>query len=173
MPEPKIERYETITVETTQKNQYGDLMVNGTLKIGKKRSNLFDVCQPGAEIKLGYASYMNKEYIATAEQTGKHIVPEDHLVKAAKEMGAVPVDEIRKDGFKPQPSPQDPQSKSTPLPDKMTPELWDAKESRTRKSIERQKSLELVINLVIADKIPLQEASTWVLKFERYLESGK
>jgi hypothetical protein len=101
MPEPKIERYETITVETTQQNQYGDLMVNGTLKVGKKRSNLFDVFQPGAEVKLGYASYMNKEYIATAEQTGTHTLPEEgHLVKAAKAMGAVPVNETPKSSVK-------------------------------------------------------------------------
>ena len=95
MPEPKIERYETITVETTQKNQYGDLLVNGTLKVGNKRSHLFEVFQPGAEVKLGYAVYMNKEYIATAEQTGTHTVPkeEGHLVKAAKAMGAEVISE--------------------------------------------------------------------------------
>jgi len=74
MPEPKIERYELITVESTEKNQYGDLLVNGKLKVGNKRSQLFDIFQPGAEIKIGWASYMNKEYIASAEQTGTHVV---------------------------------------------------------------------------------------------------
>ncbi len=93
MPESKIERYEVIIVENTQQNQYGDLIVNGSLKVGKKRNNLFNVFQPGAEVKLGYASYMNKEYIATAEQTGTHVAPkeEGHLVKAAKAMGAVEI----------------------------------------------------------------------------------
>jgi hypothetical protein len=107
----KIERYELITVQTAQPNQYGDLLVNGTYKVGKKRSNLFDVFQVGAEVKLGYASYLNKEYIATAEQTGKHEV--NHLVEAAKNLGAVPVDDIRTDGYKP-PSGA-PESKSTPV----------------------------------------------------------
>jgi len=81
MAEPKIERYEVITVETTQKNQYGDLLVNGTLKVGNKRSNLFDVFQPGAEVKIGYASYMNKEYIASAEQTGTHTMTHNVIPK--------------------------------------------------------------------------------------------
>jgi hypothetical protein len=72
---PEIERYGTITVQTVEKNQYGDLLVNGKIKIGNKRSNLFDVFQPGAEVKVGYASYMNKEYIASAEQTGTHVIP--------------------------------------------------------------------------------------------------
>jgi len=94
MPEPKIERYEVITVENTQQNQYGDLIVNGNLKVGNKRTHLFDVFQPGAEVKLGYAVYMNKEYIATAEQTGTHTISEEgHLVKAAKDMGAKVISE--------------------------------------------------------------------------------
>ncbi len=111
----KIERYETIIVESVKQNQYGDLVVNGTLKVGKKRASLFNVFQVGAEVNLGYASYMNKEYIASAEQTGVHKVPDSKLVAAAKELGAVPVDEIRADGFKPQPTSQAPQSKSTPV----------------------------------------------------------
>jgi hypothetical protein len=70
--ESKIDRYEVITVETVNKNQYGDLIVNGNIKIGVKRNHLFGVFQSGAEVKLGYASYMNKEYVSTAEQTGVH-----------------------------------------------------------------------------------------------------
>jgi hypothetical protein len=85
----KIERYELITVETTENDKYGNLIVNGTYKVGAKRANIFQVFQAGAEVKLGYATYMNKEYIATAEQTGKHIVKADptpdDLAKAYKE----------------------------------------------------------------------------------------
>ncbi len=69
---PEIIRSEVITVKSASKNQYGDLMVNGTLKVGNKRSNLFGIFQEGAEVKIGYASYMNKEYIAIAEQIGEH-----------------------------------------------------------------------------------------------------
>jgi hypothetical protein len=67
-----ITREEIITVKDAQKNQYGDLVVNGGIKISKKREALFPVFQMGAEVKLGYSSYMNKEYVANAEQTGVH-----------------------------------------------------------------------------------------------------
>ena len=75
MPAAQIERYELITVESVTKNQYGDLLVNGKLKVSNKRHQLFDVFQTGAEVKLGWSSYMNKEYIASAEQTGTHTIP--------------------------------------------------------------------------------------------------
>jgi hypothetical protein len=171
--ETKIERYELITVQTAQPNQYGDLLVNGTYKVGKKRSSLFEVFQVGTEVKLGYASYLNKEYIATAEQTGKHEV--NHLVEAAKNLGAVPVDDIRTDGYKPPLAV--PESKSTPTPAVMTPELWDAKEARTRKSIERQKALELAVNFTLSYAEKIEDLGKEVLRiakrFEKYLESGE
>ena len=74
---PQITRYEVFTIAEATKNSYGDLIVTDTQgterKIGNKRSRLFEVFQPGAEIKVGYAVYMEREYIASAEQTGKHI----------------------------------------------------------------------------------------------------
>jgi hypothetical protein len=88
MPEPKIERYEIISVKSTQKNQYGDLLVNDSLKVGNKRSHLFDVFKLGADVKIGYATYMDKEYIASAEPTD-----ESPLVEAAKAMGATVIPE--------------------------------------------------------------------------------
>lgn len=86
----KIERYDVIAVQTVEKNQYGDLVVNGSIKIGNKRSYLFDAFQPGAEVKVGYSIYMNREYIATAEQTGEHrpTAETTPLVKEAVKMGA-------------------------------------------------------------------------------------
>lgn len=76
MPETKIVRTEVITVQSTTKNQYGDLLVTDTQgkehKIGVKRSALHDVFQTGAEVKLGIGNYQNHDYIATAEQTGNH-----------------------------------------------------------------------------------------------------
>ena len=74
---PQITRYEVLTVAGAIKNNYGDLIVTDTKgtehKIGNKRSRLFEVFQAGAEVKVGYAVYMEREYIASAEQTGKHI----------------------------------------------------------------------------------------------------
>lgn len=89
--------------------------------------------------------YWNVEDILPAPTPSPTPAPKQDspLVAAAKAMGAVPIE----------PKPEPPQSKSTPLSDKMTPELWDAKEARTRKSIERQKSAELAVHLMIAGKI--------------------
>jgi hypothetical protein len=102
MPEPKIERYEVITVETISENKYGDTVINGRITISKNRQKIIDVFQPGAEVKVGFVkSAKGTEYPGTAEQTGAE--KEGHLVKAAKAAGAVPVDEIRKDGYKPPP----------------------------------------------------------------------
>ena len=89
---PQITRYEVFTVSEATKNNYGDLIVTDTQgnehKIGNKRSHLFELFQPGAEVKVGYAIYMEKEYIASAEQTGKHIpLPE----KASEEVTQVEV----------------------------------------------------------------------------------
>ena len=74
---PQITRYEVFTVSKATKNNYGDLIVADTQgnerKIGNKRSHLFELFQPGAEVKVGYSVYMEREYIASAEQTGKHI----------------------------------------------------------------------------------------------------
>ena len=78
MPQkPQITRYAVFTVSSTNPNQYGDLMVKDTAgteyKISNKRNRLFEAFQIGAEVKVGYAVYMEREYIASAEQTGKHI----------------------------------------------------------------------------------------------------
>lgn len=73
-----ITRHDKFTVASKETNQYGDLIVRDTdgldHKIGNKRARLFDVFQEGAEVQVGYAEYMQKEYIATAEQTGIHNV---------------------------------------------------------------------------------------------------
>ena len=69
--ELKIERYDVVTVKSSSQNGYGDLLFTDTEgqshKIGNKRSNLYDQIIEGRAVKLGYAIYMNKEYIATAE----------------------------------------------------------------------------------------------------------
>jgi len=82
----QITRYEVFTVGEATPNDYGDLIVKDTqgneYKIGNKRERLFEVFQVGAEVKVGYAVYMQKEYIASAEQTGKHIPEVSNVEKA-------------------------------------------------------------------------------------------
>ena len=72
-PNPII-RQEIFTVKSCAVNQYGDLIVQTTAgkehKIGKKRDKLFYAFQPGQEVTVGYANYMNKDYIAEASPTG-------------------------------------------------------------------------------------------------------
>jgi hypothetical protein len=173
--EVKIVRYETITVKDATLNSYGDLVVNGGIKINKKRMALFPVFQVGAEVKLGYGNYMNKDYVATAEQTGKHEVPKDtSLVEAAKSIGAIEIKEDNqpRDEWKPTPL----TSQSVTLNDKMSKEDWDEKDRRTRKSIERQKALELAVNFTLSYAEKIEDLEKEVIKiakrFETYLQTG-
>ncbi len=70
-PEPAIIDTTVIQVKSTTKNTYGDLIVTPTVgedvKIGNKRSNLFDVFQEGRAVKLYWAEYMHKKYVSKAE----------------------------------------------------------------------------------------------------------
>jgi hypothetical protein len=67
----ELKRKETITVASTYKNDYGDLIVADTTgkehKIGSKRAKLFDLFVPETVIELGIAEYMEKEYVASAK----------------------------------------------------------------------------------------------------------
>ena len=99
MPIQKITRYEVFTVSEASKNGYGDLLVKDTMgnehKIGYKRTYLFGVFQVGAEVKVGYAVYMEKEYIASAEQTGTHIPEVEKVEKAGAKVESVSVVETK------------------------------------------------------------------------------
>jgi len=181
--ETKIERYETITVETVVKDEkYNKLIVNGKYKISEKRQNLWEVFQIGAEVNLGWANFKNQDFIASAEQIHK----DSPLVKAALNMGAEKVREPANDKYpheKPvQPSPDATKSNSKPVTppistntpaEVMTPEKWDAKEARTRKSIERQKALEIAASLQIEQTNHPDKIIMVAKKFERYLETGE
>lgn len=146
MPELEIIRREKITVSSTQENQYGDLIVKtkagNELKIGKKRSQLFVVFQPGTEVTVGYATYMNKEYIAEATPSAQ-VVSANTPVVVEK-----PV---------------------------MSKDDWAEKEAKTRKSIERQTSLNAAVELV--KLAPTKATSDLVIeiakKFENYLATGE
>ena len=96
---PQITRYAVFTVGEANPNEYGDLIVKDTEgnehKIGKKRAQLFSVFQVGAEVKVGYAVYMQKEYIASAEQTGKHMAEVEATEKAGATVESVSVTESK------------------------------------------------------------------------------
>ena len=68
---PTIERYEVVQVASHKNNSYGDLLFIDSLgkeyKIGNKRPQFFGAIIDGRAVKLGYAIYKGKEYIATAE----------------------------------------------------------------------------------------------------------
>lgn len=70
MTPPKIIRREKFVVDHTETNDYGDLMVTSKLgneyKVKQKRNQLFAIFQPDIEVVVGFASYMDREYIATA-----------------------------------------------------------------------------------------------------------
>lgn len=93
MPQTEIVRKDIFTVNKTMVDTYGNLVITTDkgvgYKIGKKREQLFPIFQPGAEVNVGFASYMNKEYIAEASQTGKHTVQPavTPIVAAAQEIG--------------------------------------------------------------------------------------
>ena len=73
-PEPKIERYEVITPTSATADDYGNIVVKsiaGEVRVNKKHESLhplfYEASQEGRALKVGFAVYMNKEYIHTAE----------------------------------------------------------------------------------------------------------
>ena len=159
---PQITRYAIFTVGEANPNEYGDLIVKDTqgneYKIGNKRERLFEVFQIGAEVKVGYAVYMQKEYIASAEQTGKHLP----IVEAIEKAGA--------------------KVKSATVEEKMTKDDWKERDKITRTSIQRQTALkeanlqtlkQIELNPKIAElKSPeIAQVTINVAKiFEKYLD---
>jgi len=71
MPEPQIIDTSVITVKSTTKDQYGNLIVSpiegADFKIASKRNNLFEVFQQGRAVKLFWAEYQHHKYVANAE----------------------------------------------------------------------------------------------------------
>jgi len=75
MLEQVIERYEVITPNAVTEDSYGNISVHTTddkeVKINKKHESLHDLVRQASDntraVKLGYAVYMNKEYVHTAE----------------------------------------------------------------------------------------------------------
>jgi len=73
---PDIKRRTKIKVQSTSVDNFGNLKVvtekGNEVKIAKKRENLFDFFQDGAEVTLGYSEYMNKEYPANWRDKGRN-----------------------------------------------------------------------------------------------------
>lgn len=75
MPTPEVKRYEVIKPVASGTDEYGNLSVTtstGTeLKVNKKHESLHELIvgavSTGRAVKIGYAVYMNKEYVHTAE----------------------------------------------------------------------------------------------------------
>ena len=96
---PQITRYAVFTVSEANPNEYGDLIVKdikgNEYKVGVKRQRLFEAFQVGAEVKVGYAVYMEKEYIATAEQTGTHIPEVKEVESSGVKVASVSVTDTK------------------------------------------------------------------------------
>ena len=88
-PEPAIIDTTVIQVKSTTQDSYGNLIVTPVegedVKVSEKRKQLFDVFQPGNMVKLYWAEYMHKKYVARAEREEQGVSP---VVKEAIKLGA-------------------------------------------------------------------------------------
>ena len=78
-----------IVVGKTEKDQYGNLLVTpaggGTqIKIGNKRSQLFDLFQQGKAVMLEWQTYMDKPYVANAKLVEGELPPATKQVDKPK-----------------------------------------------------------------------------------------
>ena len=157
----EITRYAVVTVDGVDDiNQYGDLNFSDTEgnkhKIGNKRSKLFEAIIPGRAVKLGYAVYMNKEYIASIELFDGQPAEPTHSAPQAK---STPV--------------KNESSFSMPPKQEMTADKWAEKDRITRKSIERQTSLNAAVEVsksLPPDKVTSANIIATAKVFEAYLE---
>jgi len=130
-PEPKIERYEVITPESITPDTYENIVVKTTtgteVKVNKKHAHLhqlfYDACEQRRALKLGYATYMNKEYVHTAELF-------DGKPPVEKQVERITAG-VKKE--------QLPKSSSNT----MTNEMWNEKQRAQSRSIERQVSAKI------------------------------
>jgi len=168
MPDFKITKTTIITVAKLEENSYKDLLITDTegneYKIKNTRTNYFKDMKEGLAYQLNWSNTKGTDWILSAEAIGDKLhtsKPPETLVEAAKSMGAVPVE----------PAPQAPQPKSAP--DKMSKDDWDEKDRRTRKSIERQTSLNAAVELAKSSIIKPDQIILSAIKFATYLEKGE
>jgi len=76
---PVIVRTEVVVVDSQETNQYGDLLFTDRAgkqhKVSNKRDWLFDKVIDGAAITLGYAVYMDREYLADILDVANQLPP--------------------------------------------------------------------------------------------------
>ena len=70
MPQPKVIKTQTIVVDHSGINNYGDLIVwdkgGNEWKVAQKRDHLHSIFQDGKAVELGIANYMDKDFITEA-----------------------------------------------------------------------------------------------------------
>lgn len=105
---------------------------------------LFDVFEEGRAVRL--SGDMNGKYFNT-----KNAEPVGELINKMIDKGA----------------------KVTSVEEKMTKEDWQEKDRTTRKSIERQKSLEMALKALEVGATDLDGVIPTAIRFELYLETGE
>lgn len=72
---PEIIRREKFVVDHSEVDGYGNLIVTSKkgneYKVSAKRPQLFDEFQPDIEVVVGYANFMNHDYIAEVTPSGQ------------------------------------------------------------------------------------------------------
>ena len=137
-PEPKIERYEVVTPENIAPDNYENIVVKTTtgteVKVNKKHAYLhqlfYDACEQRRALKIGYATYMNKEYVHTAELF-------DGKPPVEKQVERITAG-VTKEQLPKLPS------------DTMTNEMWAEKQRVERSSIESQVAYKGIVELMVA-----------------------
>jgi len=154
MPEVEIVRKQIIVVGEIGQNTYGDLTWtdkdNNPYKVKSTRKQYFECIVPGQAVEISFSKYKGTEY----------------------PYSATPV----KDKLSEKPQ-QPPQSKSSPVAvvggsEVMAKGDWAEKDKITRKSIERQTSLNAAVEvakLIGGDKITTEKIIATAKVFEAYL----
>jgi hypothetical protein len=156
MPEPIITKEKIVVVASREENQYGAILFTdkegNNYKISEKRKELGNQIIKDYAVKLKFAAYMGKEYIAGAE------LVKDNLPPPAK----------------PQAMPTSVQSNSTPVKPP-TPTLTQVAQEMNRQvdSNEiknRAVALAYAKDLVVGGKIVLEDVEVTADKFLKYIK---
>ena len=110
MPEPKIERYEAITPATITNDDYGNISVSTTtgqtVKVNKKHEGLHPLFREAVEnqraVKIGYAVYLNQEYIHTAVLFDGKVAQTEPIKTGGDKQPAPPSTVVHDKGIAPQ-----------------------------------------------------------------------
>jgi len=174
---PQVLRYLKFIVDHTEGNDYGDLTVTSktgkVYKINKKHSRLHAIFQPDAEVIVGWASYLNRDYIAVAHPADQfpegYTVEEETLTQQkTPPSGTLPSKPQQAKG----------EDKSKVVRENMSKDDWAEKNRVTRKSIERQTALNCAVEfakilMTVKPGIKTEQIVATARVFETYLETGQ